>query len=883
MAFDPSTATLETGGFDHSTAQPDPNESRKKISNFEYIANEAKKGTMDLAVLGQSIIDTFVLDPFKGTPGGIGERFGANIKRLEKVASGITGAQQDMKAPSEVSKFLGAGARMTSDPFGLIGVPLKTVGGTVRGVAERVPSMFGIGVVSEAGGRAGEEIEKAITSQDSGVGRAIGALGAGIKGAAVVAPVVKAPLDIVEQVYSKYKTVKSDPDAASQAIANTSAKRLLEAIAKEQGVDNLDSVVDDFNRISQSLNKQDLPLMFAMSDNAIVRAEVQRLAKTNPAMRQRIEEEFAKLAQNIDNRANLIFGERYAPVVGAETVSVKNAVKRRQEIDNQIETLSNRLVPNVSDVSIGNAISNLVDARVSAARAEMAPVYDDILKSAKEANAKLPANAVEGIYTFIKDNKLRDVFGRGTDADRQIMSVWGPKEVTTQPSRIIIPGQEPAQAVTSMSFKDVPFEQVESLKRRINELQRGRLTPDEARKLNQLEEVVNEARKSIPGNFDARLRAADLAYYEKVGVPFGAQGIKDIDSKKYAEQVAPVIIKNVSSLRQFLGAVGDEGKPIARNAILSDAYNKIVKDGILQPNLLKSYLARNEQVLNQLPEVKKELQESLINVGFLAKASKQLDDTAAAAQKTIADNFVTKIKDSSGVSLPDYKSIVDRVIRDPGFEQSVFRQIKDLDANSAKAVRNSMKAELLNIARNNPDGGIAFLTDARNKRAIENVFGVGYQGAVRDLLKISDAMNRSDVNRLSSVIAQSDLDAIGKYGASVGFPGLDIPYVTSTLRDRIASPVQKVVRLLSRVQVARTREDTDEAIFKLLMDVDGLKALQKVSKELDFNISNPIGLKKISSSIANAIPFYAYGAVKATAVPPQESVKQQEAVMGGFE
>lgn len=863
MAFDPSTASLETGGFDPGTAQPDADESRKKVSNFEYIANEAKKGTMDVAVLGQAILDTFVLDPFRGTPGGIGERFGANIKRLEGAASQITGAQQDIKAPSELSKFVGAGARMAADPLGLVGLPMKTVGGAVAGVAQRVPSMFGIGVVTEAGGRVGEEVEKAVTGQDTGIGRAIGSLGAGIKGAAIVAPIAKAPLDLVGQVYNKYKTVKADPDAASEAIANTSAKRLLEAIAKEQGVDNLDTIVDDFNRISQSLNKQDLPLMFAMSDNAIVRAEVQRLAKTNPAMRQRIEEEFAKLAQNIDNRANLIFGERYAPVIGAETVNVKNAIKRRQEIDNQIEILSDRLAPNVSDVSIGNAISNLVDARVSAARAEMAPVYDDILLSAKKSGAKLPEGAVKDIYNFVVANNIRDIFGKGTAVDKKIVAEWGPKE--------------------GVGFVPVGFQEVESLKREINRLQRGKLTPDESRKLNQLEEVVNDARKSIPGNFDARLRAADLAYYEKVGVPFGAQGIKDIDSRKYAEQVAPVIIKNGSALRQFLGAVGDEGKPIARNAILSDAYSKIVKDGVLQPNLLRSYLSRNEQVLNQLPEVKKELQESLFNVGSLSQARKQLDDAAEAAQKTIADNFVTKIKDSSGQSLPDYKSIVERVIRDPGYEQSVFRQIKDLDSSSAKAVRNAMKSELLNIARNNPDGGIAFLTNARNKRAIENVFGSGYQGAVKDLLKISDAMNRADVGRLSSVISQSDLDAVGKYGASVGFPGLDIPYVSSTLRDRIASPIQKVVRLLSRVQVAKTREDTDEAIFKLLMDTDGLKALQRVSKELDLNINNPLAFKKITGSIANAIPFYAYGAAKASLVPPQESVQQPEAVMGGFE
>lgn len=870
MAFDPNTATpvaaaetMTAGGFDPNTATPINAPSKQSVTAFEYIANEARKGTTDLAVLGQAILDTFVIDPVKKTysaitgtpdtaPGGIVERFGGNIQRLQRQAGAITGAKEGLVAPDELSKFLGAGARFATDPTGLIGVPIKSAAAFGKEAAVRIPTMFGIGVTSEAGGRVGEEIEKVVTGEDTGAGRAIGATVAGLKGASVVTPIVtatvKAPLSITKQVYDKYKTVKADPDSASQQLASTSAKRLLEAVVKEQGIDKIDDVVEDFNRISQSLNKEDLPLMFAMSDNPLVRVEVQRLAKTNPAMRQRMEAEFARLSQSIDERADLIFGARYSPVAGAEQVSVQNAIKRRQLLDDKIDELASRYVPGESQASLGQAIETLVSTRLKEVTKEMEPVYKSILDDAKKAGATLPDTAVRDVYNFVVANNIRDIFGKGTAVDKQIMNTWGPR---------------------NGEFFPASFNEVDSLKRRINQLQRGKLNRDEARKLDQLETVLDEARKSIPGNFSERLRAADLAYYEKVGVPFGAQGIKDIDSKKYAEQVAPVIARNESSLKQFLAAVGDEGKPVARNAIISDVYNKAFKDGVLEPALLKRYITKNENMLNQVPEVKRELQEAAINIGSLNQARKSIDDAVKVAEKELADNFVIKVKDSQGQSIPDYRSIVDRIIRDPAFDQKINREIKNLDPASAKAVRNAMRAELVDIARNNSDGGIAFLTNPRNKRAIENIFGSGYQSAVKDLVKLSDAVNKADVNRLTSVITQQDLDKFGKYAADIGFPGLDIPYVTSTIRDRISSVPQKVVRILTRVNTAKTRQDTDEAIFELLSDPQGLKKLQAVAKEFDFKVDNPLTFKKINDSIANITPFYAYGAIKASVFEPE--------------
>ena len=553
----------------------------------------------------------------------------------------------------------------------------------------------------------------------------------------------------------------------------------------------------------------------------------------------------------------MLFGQRYSPVQGIETIDVTNAIKRRVAIDDQIDNLAKRLDTGVDEAVIGRAVTNLVDARLKTVTDEMAPVYNSILLEAKKAGAKLPEDSVRNVYNFVTANNIRDIFGKGTAVDKKIMKEWGPSDI---------------------GFAPVGFEQVDSLKREINRLQRGKLTRDESRRLDQLEDVLNLERRNISGEFNQRLIDADKAYYEKVGVPFSAQGIKDIDSKKYAEQVAPVIIKNGSALRQFMNAVGDEAAmPITRNAILADAYNQSVKDGVVNPVALRKYISKKDDVLSQVPGVRQELESAAIDQSVLSLEKKRIDDAVKIANQRIADNFVTSVKDSSGASVPNYQQVTNRMFNDPLFFQKIKKDLGDLDTSSASAVRQSIRAEIVNTARNSPDGGIAFITNPKNAKVVNEVFGPGYSNAVKDVLKLSDAVNKADISRLSAVIERAELDALAKI-----VPGLDVPFVTSTIRDRISSVPQKIVRLATRVNTAQLGDATDKAIADLLLDPQGVKALQKTAKEIDFSLTNPVSVKKYVNTLKSIIPQYMYiGGKEAAAREP--TMPEEEMVFGGFE
>lgn len=865
--------------------QPDV-EAAKAVSTFEYIANQAKLGLTDSAVLGQAILDTFLIEPVtglvtgKGKKGGIGERFSENVKRLQRTATQITGAQTGMKAPDTVSEIVGGGSRMMTDPINYIGVgPVMKTGAkltdwaaqTLSNITGRAGGLFGLGVTAETGGIVGEQVEKAVTGETTGTGKAIGSLGgavAGIPSAAVIEQTISGTANVAKQLYDKYKMVKTDPAAANEAYASGAAKRLLEKIAQDLPTDQkIEDIVKEFNRIGDVINKDKVPLAVAMADNALVKSAVQKLSKENPQFRQRVDLELQNLATAIDDRSNLIFGPRYAPVTGAAGIDIRNAYKRRQAIDDQIENLSSKFVPTEKQADIGKAIENLVEARRKTAAAEISPLYQNVIKEATDAGITLPMEQVENIYRFVEANNLRDIFGRNTPIDRKIISNLAPEKVT----RTNALGEEVVEDV----FKPLSFENVDSLKRAINEFQRERLTLDESRKINQLERFVNESRQSIPGDYSQRLADIDRQFYEKIGVPFSAQGIKDIDSKRYAEQVAPVIVKNSSSLNQFLNAVGDQGIPIANNAVISEVYSKAIKNDVLDPRALRSYIKQKETVLEQLPETRALLNQALIDDSVLKLARANIEDAVKVAEKRVADNFVISVKDSNGVSVPNYTEIANKLFSDPNFFAKITKDLKDLDPATSKAVYNSIRAEIVNKARDFPDGGLKFLSDPKNSKVINQMFGKGYQASVRDLIKLSDAVRKANVDDISAVLMRAELDLVNKKLTELGIPGLDAPFITSTFRDRIASIPQKIVRLATRVNTAQLKDATDKAIGDLLLDKDGLDKLSNVAKTMDFKINNPASFRKVKDSLSSIAPRYMYGGTKEAIM---ENVEPQPAI-----
>ena len=839
-----------------------------KVSNFQYIANQAKLGLTDSLVLGEAIIDTFAIDPVanlfgKGEKGGIGERFSKNVKRLQKAAGTVTGAQPDMTAPSAGAEIVGSGTRMLTDPLGYIGTgALRAGAGVVERAAPvvgRAAGLFGMGAAAGGGGIVGQEVEKQITGEDTGTGKAIGqvaGIAAGIPASTAIETGITSLTNMAKQLREKYNMVKADPDAASQAYASGAAKRFLDLVSKSTPSQNIDAIMTEFNRIGKTVGTGDVPLFVAMGDNPIVQSEVARLVKTNPGLRQEFDKELTTILNNIDQKSVDIFGNRYTPVSGIKTpltTQINKNIKLREAVDTKLDDLATRF-PEPDNVQIGLDTQRLIEVRSKAAKAEMTPVYDAIKEGAKKAGAVLPDTAVRDIHSFVVANNMQDIFGRKTRLDNLITKNFAPQNGEYFPTN---------------------FDSVISLKEEINRVQRS-VKMDEVAKmrLNELEDVVDAARQQIPGNFNQALQNADKAYYERIGIPFGAQGIKDIDAKKYADQVAPQIVKSPEILRQFIKAGGNDGVLIADNAIMSEVYKKVIKNDAVDPRALSKYIKDKSAVIDQIPGMRQKLEATLLDDSVLKLTRKDLDDKVALAQKQVADNFILSVKDSDGVSIPNYSEMASRLFTDPRFFTKVNKDLAMVDKKTSQAVMRNLQAEVVEKARNSTDGGVGFLTSPKNKAVIDKVFGAGYQQDVKDVLAMSDALQKADISKITATIRTGDIDVLAKI-----VPGLDVPYVTSTLRDRISSNFQKVVRLVSRAKTAQLKTDTDDALKQLLLDREGMKKLAAIKNTMDFKVSNPLTLKQVSDTIGSVVPRYVYGAVKETTMqepppaPPEPTVQ----------
>lgn len=687
------------------------------------------------------------------------------------------------------------------------------------------------GSASELGGMVGEQVAGT-------PGQITGALVfGGLAGAKTpaVALAGKGAGNLAKQAWNKFKQVRVDPTGVEDAFAAGGVKKFIEQAALNVGgADNFEELLQSFNQASMFVRGKETPLLLSMAENPTIRAETITQMKKNPATRAQFNKEINDVIQDVESKADQIFGARYTPFDPATKdfhPSVITQMQRHRdkaiELGNQLDKLADPYYQAASKTDIGTNIEFAVNAQKKAVKNELAPQYTALLKQAKKNGIKLPEEGVADIYNFVKANQLDDIFGKGTTLDTLIIKNFAP-----------VDGE----------FFPVNFSAVDSLKKRINELQRGRLSETEARKLAQLEEVVNKARDKIPGNYNERLKSLDQQYWKRLGMPFSEQGIKDIDSAKYAADIAPKLLKQPEALDDFLNVAGRHGVPIAENAVIAAAWDKIIKSGNtgIDGKALETFIRTHRDVLDRLPGAKKMLQDSLIEDSILRKAKAEIDLKAEELSKRMGANYL------QGNGIPDYRTLLNSFLNNKQQRLKIRNDLRDVSPEMAKVARSNMQRELIEVLRERGGSGIDFLLDPRNKEALDALLGPNSQKAMQKLITLTDAASRANLSNIPSEVIQSKMDAVGRY-----IPGLDVPYITSTIRDRISSTFQKAVRLGTRWNNTRAQNRFNEEMVKALTSPESLEAVKKM-KDFDFSLANPYANQKVVRTFLDVVPASVY-------------------------
>lgn len=759
---------------------------------------------------------------------------GSPVARDEETYSAYMGiTPQDILNKAGVQTFkppASAAERAAYEGVSALTDPLTYAGGGLS-----IPAKAGIGFFagagSEVGGAVGEEL-------GGTGGRIIGSLAGGVTASGLNRPssyVAAGAGNLAKQVYNKWKDIKADPESAEKAFAAGRVKEFLTNAGDAAGdSQKLLNAAKAFKEIGNDLGI-DAPLLVAIADNAVARDEILRLAKTDPLQRARIQAEVDRVTTAIDDKADQFFGKRYSPL--PEGASLDPAVaarleairKQSSQLEDKYNLLSDPFNKAPERMNIGVQAKKLLEANQKLVKAELQPQYDAVKKSAKRNGVVLDEKGVRDIYNFVMTNNLQDVFGRGTKVDTLILRNFRPQD-----------GE----------FFPASFSALESLKRRVNEeLRRTTEGTNEFRRLADLKTMVNTALEST-GQYGARLKALDVEYYKRLGIPFNSASVNEIDAKRYATDVANTILKSKESLNQFLDAAGEGGVEIANNAMLAKAFNSsVVMGGTINPTQIERFLNQNKEVLSMMPSVRKKLEAAMFDGESLRSEIKNLDLQHQALQKRVSDNYFLQQGQA------DYNNIVSNFMSSNSYRQKLLRDVKDLSPKAQEAIMQNLRREFVNHVEKNAANGLDYITDPANRAALNDLMGAGYQDKVKKIFTLLDNVKKARITDVHIQPTSLVTDPIQRV------TGVSTAAVTSQLRDRIASTVQKVVRLGSKWNDARASGAYDRQLMETLLDPNGVEKLSKMDT-LSFRLNNPYTVQGFANSFLDSLPATVYGATR---------------------
>jgi hypothetical protein len=258
---------------------------------------------------------------------------------------------------------------------------------------------------------------------------------------------------------------------------------------------------------------------------------------------------------------------------------------------------------------------------------------------------------------------------------------------------------------------------LDSLKREINKQLRKANDPADIRLLSELKTRVSGHIDSLDPDFVEAYRNADRTYLEKVGLPFSSETLKNVDRKKFVEQIAPAIIGNKSNVDEFIRATGEDGVRVARDAFYDSFTRAALKNDVIDPKAANKWLSKNRSGMALIPGLEDELRASVNNVQQLQgkKAALEADFRRVSGEQLIRD---------SGYSNP--AELVSRMYGDRNFTNKLLNQY-GANKDVLNAVRSFMLDDIVQAA-----DPVAMLNDRSRAAVFNRVFGPTYAQKVAD-------------------------------------------------------------------------------------------------------------------------------------------------------
>jgi len=759
-------------------------------------------------------------------------------------------------------RVVATGIEAVTDPASYLFPPLAAVRrmGPFAQAAARPTEQFVIGAGAETGGTAGEAVGG---TPGRVVGSLFGGMGAGyVAGTGLkTGPLVGKGYDKAKEVVDKLRGVQPENELLRDVDSRINNIFIAAGAADPNFLTTLQNAVKAQEGVSLKAPgspRVQMPISALMADNPVIISFIENLSSRDPVFKAKYGEQFARA--KTDLRANQIrlFGdpskvelsslkpEELAVITGATEKSVQRQVR---SLDQQIADAYN--APVLDPNAFGARIEKLVADKEKKAIAEVKPLYTEAFNIAAAKGVTLPASSVDDIYNFVAGTQASDIFKTFPNIYNKVRSRFRPAE--TEPSAILTAEGVPATPA-GVKFAEATVEDLDSLKREINKQLRKANDPADIRLLSELKTRVSGHINNLDPDFVAAYRNADQTYLEKVGLPFSSETLKNVDRKKFVEQIAPAIIGNKSNVDEFIRATGEDGVRVARDAFYDSFTRAALKNDVVDPKAANKWLSKNRSAMALIPGLEEELRGTVTDVQRLLgkKAALESDFRRVAGEQLIRDR---------GFSNP--AELVSRMYSDRSFTNKLLNQY-GANKDILNAVRSYMLDDIVQAA-----DPVAMLND-RNRAAVFNrVFGPTYAQKVSDFAVAAERLSKdpTQVSFRGETVPRTPIEEL---------TGVPPEQIISRIYNPVSGPVYAVTSLFSKYWANAASKATEEKLKVLLLNpADAVKVFEAVSPKVQkfdpakinqaMQIGKKYGIQWVQDAVNDLTTGAARGAVRGVA------------------
>lgn len=638
-------------------------------------------------------------------------------------------------------------------------------------------------------------------------GGAVGGTAAGIG----LTPAVQTGTRVVKDVGRKVlgdKTAIFGP--ASEAMANSQVRSEINRITNTTKPSEIAKAVDNLAALKEEIPDLEIGgLVGTASDNPVVKDWIRKTTQANKGFQKEVNEILARDAERLADRFDVLLGDSEIVSRGQienvlrdnykarETASAVKLEKQTENIDNALANLATRLTGEKDIFEVGKTAQRLVERKETIIRGEADKLYD--ATKALANRVVLDPEMVGQVYNEFRQVRLADVFGPVSKVRSQLESSWMPKE------------KDGIMVVPKVTGTDVI-----SLKKAVNteitKLSKVGQTPDNMQRLERLYQtkgIVNDMLSNLTPTspeFVKSLRNADRFYYEQLGLPMRAEGMKDFTGKRFSEGAADTLM-SYEKATDYINFVGSQGLPVVRHAIRLKAEKSgvIGPDGAIQKAQLDRFVRRNARMIERFGLVE-EFSDIAGRLRTIRNTEARHNQAFKERSKELSNSFFKSIENNN------LNSVVAKMKTSPGERKRYLNEISKLDKKQQDIVMSGLRQEFLNQGITGKGSMQEYVNT--NSEAVRDIFGPKYVANINKLAGLKDLMNEVSSSLLDSLGGSPVIDSVKDA------TGVSISEFAGTFRNQILSTERKFINLAAKAATTKGKEKFYAKSAEVLLDPD---------------------------------------------------------------